>query len=80
VAIVGPNGRRLGSHVSQTNARALLSTIETIPRQRHLCLEEGALAGWLYEVLAPQVQEIVVTAAPQNRGPRSDKRIAFALA
>ena len=69
VAIVGPSGRHLASHVVETNARALISTIETIPRQRRLCLEEGALAGWLHEVLAPHVQEIVVTAAPKNRGP-----------
>ncbi|MCA1789594.1 MAG: transposase [Thioalkalivibrio sp.] len=80
VAVIGPSGRRLASHVTETNARALITTIEAIPRQRHLCLEEGALAGWLHEVLAPHVQEIVVTAIPQNRGPKSDKRDAFALA
>ena len=48
VAVIGPSGRRLGSHVVETNA--------------------------------PHVQEIVVTAVPQNRGPKSDKRDAFALA
>ena len=80
VAVIGPSGRRLASHVTETNARALISTIEAIPRQRRLCMEEGALAGWLHEVLAPHVQEIVVTAVPQNRGPKSDKRDAFALA
>lgn len=80
VAILGPSGRRLGSHVVETNAQSLISTIETIPRQRRLCLEEGALAGWLHEVLAPHVQEIVVTAVPRNRGPKNDKRDALALA
>jgi len=50
-----------------TNALALISTIETIPRQRRLFLEEDTLSGWLYEILAPHCQEIVVTAVPQNR-------------
>ena len=49
VAIVGPSGRRLGSHVVETNAPSLISTVEAIPRQRRLCLEESALAGWLDE-------------------------------
>ena len=47
VSVIGPSGRHLASHVIETNARALISTIEKIPRQRRLCLEEGALAGWL---------------------------------
>lgn len=80
VAVVGPSGRRLISQVVETNARALVSAIEAIPKSRHLCLEEGALAGWLYEMLAPHVQEIIVTAVPQSRGPKSDKRDAFGLA
>jgi len=80
VAILGPSGRRLGSHDVEINAQSLISTIEAIPRQCRLCVEEGVLAGWRHEVLAPHVQEIVVTAVPQNRGPESDKLDAFALA
>jgi len=80
VAVVGPSSRRLTSQVVETNARALVSAIEAIPKSRHLRLEEGALAGWLYEMLAPHVQEIIITAVPQSRGPKSDKRDAFGLA
>ena len=79
-AVIGPSGRRLASHGVETSARALVTVIAAIPKTRHLCLEEGSLAGWLHEVLTPHVQEIVVTAVPQSRGPKSDKRDAFALA
>ena len=43
-------------------------------------MEEGTHAGWLHEVLAPHVQEIVVAGIRQSRGPKDDKRDAFALA
>ena len=36
--IVGPSGRRLGSHLVETNARALIEMLRGIPRNRHLCL------------------------------------------
>ena len=82
VAVIAANGRRLQSQVLETNARVLVSFLKTIPKPRHLCLEEGTHASWLYEVLAPHVQEILVAGigSERNRGPKSDKRDAFALA
>ena len=69
LAVIGPSGKRLGSHVVETNAASLIEVLKTIPRPRHLCLEEGTLAGWLYEVLLPHVDEIVVAAVRESRGP-----------
>ncbi len=62
LGVLGPSGKRLGLHVVETNAKALIVVLRSIPGPRHLCLEEGTLAGWLYEVLSPHVEEIVVTA------------------
>jgi hypothetical protein len=76
VATVGPSGRGLHSHVVETNAGVLRG----IPGTRHLCLEEGTHASWLYEVLSPHVEEIVVAAVRESRGPKSDKLDAFGLA
>lgn len=70
LAVVGPSGKRLGSHVVETNARALIEVLRGIPRNRHVCLEEGTLSGWLYEVLEPDVEE---TGVRKSRGPKSDK-------
>ena len=64
----------------ETNAKALIEVLRSIPGPRHLCLEEGTLASWLYEVLSPHVEEIVVTAVSESRGPRSDKLDAFGVA
>jgi hypothetical protein len=80
LAVVGPSGRRLQSQVLETNAKALIDCLRSIPQPRHLCLEEGNHANRLYEVLTPHVQEIVVAGIPQSRGSKSDKTLAFALA
>lgn len=80
VATVGPSGRRVNSQIVETNARALIQVLRSIPRDRHLCLEEGTHASWLYEVLSPHVEEIVVAAVRESRGPKSDKLDAFGLA
>ena len=80
VAVVGPSGRRLHSQVVETNAGALIRVLRGIPGTRHLCLEEGTHASWLYEVLSPHVEEIVVAAVRQSRGQKSDKLDAFGLA
>jgi hypothetical protein len=80
VATVGPSGRRLHSQVAETNAGALIRVLRGIPGSRHLCLEEGTHASWLYEVLSPHVEEIVVAGVSKSRGPKSDKLDAFGLA
>ena len=80
VATIGPSGKRLQSHVVETNAKALIEVIRAVPKDRHLCLEEGPHSNWLYEVLAPHVQEIVVALVNESRGPKNDKLDAFGLA
>jgi len=58
--------------VVETNARALIEVLRGIPRNRHVCLEEGTLSGWLWEVLEPHVEELVVTGVHESRGPKSE--------
>ena len=80
VAVIGQSGKRLQSQVLETNAKALIDVIRAVPKDRHLCLEEGPNSNWLYEVLSPHVQEIVVALVNETRGPKSDKLDAFGLA
>ena len=61
--VLGPGGKCLGSHVVEMNAKALIEVLRRLPGPRHLCLEEGTVASWLYEVLPPHVEEMVGTAA-----------------
>jgi transposase len=80
LAVVSPSGKRLGSQVVETNARCLIEAVRQIPKPRHICLEEGTLAEWLYEVLSPHAQEVAVAAVPESRGAKDDRRDAFGLA
>ena len=80
VAVIGPSGRKLQCQVIETNAKALITFIRTIPKNRRLIFEEGTHSSWLFEVLSPHVQELVVVGVRRSRGPKSDKIDAFALA
>lgn len=80
MAIIGPSGKRIGTKVLETNGKALVEALRAIPGARHVCLEECAQAEWLWEVLKPHSDEIVVTMVAESRGQKSDARDAFALA
>ncbi len=80
VAVIGPSGRKLQCQVLETNAKALIGFIRTIPKNRRLIFEEGTHSNWLYEVLCPHVQELVVVGVRRSRGPKSDKGDALDLA
>jgi len=79
-AVIGPSGRKIQHQILETNAKALIKFVHTIPKNRRLILEEGTHSQWLFEVLAPHVQELVVVAVQQSRGPKDDERDAFGLA
>jgi hypothetical protein len=64
----------------ETNAQALVAAVRAIPGTRHLCLEEGTLSGWLYEVLSPHVVELVVAGVSESQGAKNDKLDPFARA
>ena len=49
------SSRYWGSQVVETNAKALIEVLSSIPGPRHLCPEAGTLASWLYEILSPHV-------------------------
>jgi transposase len=64
----------------ETSARALIEEVRAVAGRRHLCLEEGTLSGWLYEMLEPHVHDLVVVGVSESRGQKSDKLDAFGLA
>ena len=69
LAVVGPSGKRLATHVVETNARALIEVLRAIPKRRHLCMEEGTLSGWLEVVLDQRVERRLRGTAPTVDGP-----------
>jgi transposase len=81
-AVVGPSGKRIRSQVVETSGPALVGFLKAQKGQVHLCLEEGTQSSWLYEILSPQVTELVVVRVNQKKrkGPKNDERDAFDLA
>ncbi len=80
MVILGSSGKKLGQHVVETQAGLLVELLKTVPKPRHLCFEEGTQSAWLYETLAPHVDEIAVTVKRERRGSKDDARDAFELA
>jgi transposase len=80
LAVVSGGGRRLRELVLDTDAGALNKAVRAVRGRRHLCLEEGTHSSWLYEVLEPCVDELVVTRGVRTCGVKDDRRDAFALA
>ena len=70
VAVIGPSGKRLSSQVIETNAAASSRSCGD-PQEPPSVSRGGSAGGWLYEMLAPHVQEIVVAGVPRVAGPRA---------
>jgi transposase len=80
MGVIGPSGRRLKSQVMETNGKVLTEALRSIPGRKRLCIEEGTQSDWLHEILAPHVDEMVVTMPRKRPGQKDDVRDAFGLA
>jgi transposase len=80
LVVMGPSGRRLGKHVVETNAKALITVMRSIAGDRYVCMEEGTQSEWLYEMLEPHAKQVVVTQPLKREGSKSDEIDAWALA
>jgi transposase len=79
--VINEKGKKVGQAVVETNGAALVEHVKSIPGSKSLCLEEGAQSGWLYEILSPHVDLLVVTRLVQkSQGGKDDIRDAFRLA
>lgn len=79
-AIMGASGRQLREQTLETKAKLLIDFLRTVPGQRRLCMEEGALSEWLCEVLEPHVSELVVVQPDKRPGSKNDSLDAWNLA
>jgi hypothetical protein len=63
--------------IVETKASTLLDFLHGLRGELHVTLEEGTWAAWLYDVLKPHVQEIVVCNPRRNallkEGSKNDK-------
>jgi hypothetical protein len=77
IGVVSAAGKRLSMRVVETNGRALVEAVRSIPGRLHVCIEEGTQSAWLYELLRPHTAEVVVAVPPKKKGVKDDARDAW---
>jgi transposase len=78
--VINETGKRIGTHVVETNGEALVGQLQAIAGEKHMVLEEGTQSAWLYEILSPHAKDVVVTMVLESRGQKNDQSDAFNLA
>lgn len=66
VAIVSATGELVERGRCRTTLPALIALLQAVPGQRHVVLEEGPLADWLWRGLQPHVGQIPVCEPRRN--------------
>src|SRR4030088_751966 len=84
IAVLNGTGKLVMETVVETKASSILEFLHGLRGELHVTWEEGAWAAWLYDLLQPQVQEVVVCNPRRNallkEGSKSDKVDARKLA
>jgi transposase len=84
IAVLNESGKLVMESVIETRASSILQFLHGLRGELHVTLEEGTWAAWLYDLLQPQVQHIVVCNPRRNallkEGSKSDKVDAHKLA
>ena len=81
MAVMGPSGKVLRTEVLETNGQGLIAALQRIAGKRHVCLEEATQSAWLYEILSPHAEEVVVVSnLEEQRGQKNDAIDAVKLA
>ncbi len=77
IAVLNGAGKLVMESIVETQAATLLEFLHGLRGELHVTLEEGTWAAWLYDVLKPLVEEIVVCNPRRNallkEGSKSDK-------
>ena len=71
MAVFSEEARKIEDSPVSTNGQALAEAIRIYPGYMHLLLEDGLQNAWIYEMLNPHVDELVVAGIRQNRGLKS---------
>jgi len=84
IAVLNDSGKLVMETVIETKASSILQFLHGLRGELHVTLEEGTWAAWLYDLLQPQVQQLLVCNPRRNallkEGNKSDKVDARKLA
>src|SRR5215831_5611704 len=84
IAVLNDGGKLVMESIVATKASSILQFIHGVRGELHVTWEEGTWAAWLYDLLKPQVQQVLVCDPRRNallkEGNKSDKVDARKLA
>jgi transposase len=84
IAVVNGDGKLIMESIVETKASSILQFIHGLRGELHVTWEEGTWAAWLYDLLQPHVQQVLVCNPRRNallkEGSKSDKVDARKLA
>ena len=84
IAVLNDTGKLVMESIVETEASSLLQFIHGMRGELHVTWEEGTWAAWLYDLLKPNVQQVLVCDPRRNallkEGNKSDKIDARKLA
>jgi len=84
IAVLNGNGDLVMESIVETKASSLLQFIHGLRGELHVTWEEGTWAAWLYDLLKPHLQQVLVCDPRRNallkEGNKSDKVDARKLA
>src|SRR5215831_8388918 len=77
IAVQSGGGRLVMESIVETKTSSILQFIHGLRGELHVTWEEGTWAAWLYDLLQPQVQQVLVCDPRRNallkEGRKSDK-------
>src|SRR6266704_2872834 len=84
IAVLNGSGKLVMEPLVETKASSILQFIHGLRGELHVTWEEGTWAAWLYDLLQPQVAQVLVCDPRRNallkEGNKSDKLDARKLA
>jgi hypothetical protein len=66
IAVLNAGGNLVMESIVETKASSLLQFIHGLRGELHVTWEEGTWAAWLYDLLKPQVQQVLVCDPRRN--------------
>src|SRR5437660_6684503 len=77
IAVLNGSGKLVMETILETKASSILQFIHGLRGELHVTWEEGTWAAWLYDLLQPQVQQVLVCDPRRNallkEGNKRDK-------
>ena len=69
IAVLNSSGKLVTESIVETKASSILQFIHGLRGELHVTWEEGTWAAWLYDLLQPQVTQVLVCDPRRNDSP-----------